>query len=585
VEVGVWRNSADRERLVQAVRRDGSVQDLYLEFNVKQGRVVALMISGTRFQSEGQDYLLLNGRDVSEMARVRREREAILANASVGIAFLRQRRFELANAPFEQMFGWQPGTLVGQGSGVLCPGEHDAAHARMIDELTPALRRGEAVDLERAARRRDGTVFRLRLRAKAIDPRDLRDHGIILIAEDVTAARQAEQALADARDAAEAASRAKSAFLANTSHEIRTPLNGLLGLARLARQPGLAPALRQQYVEQIGDCAELLAMVITDILDVAKIEAGKLRLEAAPFDLHALLQALQRSHAALAAEQGLDFDTQLDAALPQHVLGDALRLRQILGNLLHNALKFTATGSIRLEARPLPGERVRFEVHDTGPGIDAATQARLFEPFSQADASITRRYGGTGLGLAICRELTTLMGGQVGLDSAPGRGSIFHAELPLPALPDSAVPAIAAPANAARLQGMRVLLVEDNEVNMLIATALLTQWGVQVTPAADGQQALDEVTHAADGGRLFDAVLMDLQMPGLSGFDATEVLRRQHGPAELPVIALTAAALASERDQAARIGMNDFLTKPIDPLRLREALLRVLPQRDDAPPA
>ena len=415
----------------------------------------------------------------------------------------------------------------------------------------------------------------MRLRAQAIDPLRPTTGGTVWIVEDVTEARAAQRELARARDAAEAANRAKSDFLANTSHEIRTPLNGVLGLAYLARQPGLDDARRQRYLDQMADSAEQLSCILSDILDVAKIEAGKLQLEAVAFDLPALLQALQYSHAPLAAAQGLAFTLETDPALPCWVCGAALRLRQILVNYLHNALKFCTAGSVRLVVRALAGGQVQFEVIDTGPGIASAVQQRLFQPFTQADESITRRHGGTGLGLSICRELAGLMGGEVGLSSQPGQGSNFHLRLPLPAAPAPAPPLPVLPA-ADNLRSARVLLVEDNPVNMMISAALLELWGVQVLRAVDGPGALQAVDEAAAAGQPVQAVLMDLQMPGMSGHDTTRALHQREAGAGLPVIALTAAALVSEREQSLAIGMVDFLTKPIDPLRLQQALQRAL---------
>jgi len=266
------------------------------------------------------------------------------------------------------------------------------------------------------------------------------------------------------------------------------------------------------------------------------------------------------------------------------VSGDLLRTRQILNNYLGNALKFTTTGEVRLRAQRLDAGRVRFEVHDTGPGIDESTQARLFRPFTQADESTTRRYGGSGLGLSICRELATLMGGEVGVHSRAGEGSCFWAELPLPATEQRAPEAAAVPAQRGALQGASVLMVEDNPVNMLIATAMLEQWGVRVEQAADGQQAVQAVQRRAQHGSLFDAVLMDVQMPVMSGHEATRMLRHDFSAEQLPIIALTAAALVSERDQALAAGMNDFLTKPIDAQRLQQALLRCVAARREALP-
>jgi CheY-like chemotaxis protein len=293
---------------------------------------------------------------------------------------------------------------------------------------------------------------------------------------------------------------------------------------------------------------------------------------------------MQRAYATLAEPRPISLRLDVGPGVDGMVRGDPLRTRQILGNYLSNALKFTMLGEVRLQVRRLEAQCVRFEVHDTGPGIDADTQARLFRPFTQADESTTRRFGGTGLGLSICRELATLMGGEVGVDSRLGAGSCFWAELPLPATlaPVADAPASApAPADGS-LAGAWVLMVEDNPVNMLIAATLLEQWGVRVEQATDGQQAVAAVQRCAQQGRLFDAVLRDVQMPVMSGHEATRVLRRQHGADALPIIALTAAALVSEREQALDAGMNDFLTKPIDAQRLHQALVRWIERRPGA---
>ena len=387
-------------------------------------------------------------------------------------------------------------------------------------------------------RRYDGSMFLCRLLARAVDPHHPNGGSTIWIADDVTERRGVEAALAKARDEAEAASQAKSAFLANTSHEIRTPLNALVGLARLARQPDLDDDRRGQYLDQIVDSAKLLSAIISDILDLSKVEAGKLRLETVPFDLHALLGNLHRGSLAPAEARGLTLHLDIDGGLPQRVLGDPVRVRQIVGNFLSNALKFTATGSVSLRARPAralrngtpdplaSGARLRIEVVDTGPGIDRATQARLFQPFTQGDESTTRRYGGTGLGLSICRELATLMSGEVGVHSQPGQGSTFWVELPLPSSEDDGAPSAFGPLDTSSpLAGRRVLMVEDNPVNMMIGVALLERWGVEVEQAGNGREAVEAVRRAAAQGRLFDAVLMDVQMPVMSGHEATRVLR------------------------------------------------------------
>jgi len=571
-ELGVWRNPQDRERFVAAVRDQGHVQDMPTEFSTKGGAALSMLVSGARFAMDRRDYLVINARDVTEAERERLQREAILQNASIGIAVTRDQRFVLANPRFEQMYGWPEGALIGQGARVVWDSDDD--YQRIGATLGPQLLRGESAEIETVARRFDGSTFLARVTGKAIDPSHPARGGTIWIVDDITERRQVEQALERARDEAEAASRAKSAFLANTSHELRTPLNGLIGLAELAAQPGAGEAARRQYLLQISDSAKALSEIISDILDLSKIEAGKLELESAAFDLGELLRGRQRAYAVLAEAKAIALRLDIGPGIEGAVLGDSLRTRQIINNYLGNALRFTGQGEVRLVARRLDAQRVRIEVHDTGPGIPAETQARLFKPFTQADESTTRRYGGTGLGLSICRELATLMGGEVGLHSRPGEGSCFWVQIPLPPTdrPPVEPQADAVPANA--LAGASVLLVEDNPVNMLIGSSYLKQWGVRVEEVTDGLQAVQAVQRGAGAGRLFDAVLMDVQMPVMSGHEATRLLRRDFSAERLPIIALTAAALVSERDQALAAGMNDFLTKPIDQEKLRRTLAR-----------
>jgi len=573
MDLGIWAKAEARQRFVQEVGERGEVRDRTIECIDRHGRAFLLLVSAAHFMLEGRDYLVLNGRDVTAAERERLEREAILENASMGIAMTRKRRFQLANPKFEQMFGWPAGALLGQPGAIVWPDE--AAYEALSREVGPVLARGEPVDVERMMKRRDGSQFLCRLLARAVDPTHPTKGATIWIAEDVTERRAVDQALARARDDAEAANRAKSAFLANTSHEIRTPLNGLVGLARLARQPGLDAARREGYLQQIDDSAQALSGVINDILDLSKIEAGKLRLETTDFDLHALLESIEHGYATLADARGLTLAMVVRSGVPRRVLGDPTRLRQVLSNYLSNALKFTGHGGVRVEVRALGAARLRFEVQDTGPGIDASVQARLFTPFTQADTSTTRRFGGTGLGLSICLELAQLMGGEVGVVSEPGRGSSFWAELPLPASAEAAPDSVysALPDETSALAGLRVLVAEDNPVNMLIAVALLEQWGVLVAQASNGAQAIAVVNGRADAGAPFDLVLMDVQMPVMGGYDATRVLRRRHAVSQLPIIALTAAALTSERDEALASGMNDFLTKPIDAQHLHDTLL------------
>ncbi|KQW45720.1 MULTISPECIES: PAS domain S-box protein [unclassified Roseateles] len=583
-EIGIWHNPADRTAVRESIRRDGIASNVPISFRRKDGSTVSMLVSVAPFEMDGQNYLVLYARDVSESERTRLVHGAILENASIGITLTRDQQFVLANPRVEAMFGWERGALIGQHGSVVWPSVEDwQAVGR---DLGPRLAAGEQVEAERTMRRRDGTNFLARLLAQVVDPAHPSRGGTIWIIEDVTERRRVEDQLAHAKDEAQAASRAKSAFLANTSHEIRTPLNGLLGLGRLAQQPDISEVQRRDYLNQMMDSAESLSGLISDILDLSKIEAGRLTLETQPFSLRELLASIRLAYLTLAQARGLTFAVEIDPGLPAWVFGDPLRTRQILSNYLTNALKFTATGGITVSVRALTvnahgsaGEWVHIEVRDTGPGIASEQQARLFQPFTQADESTTRRFGGTGLGLSICRELATLMGGDVGVDSKPGDGSAFWAELPLPAAP---APMAHQPretrahgAGHEALHGRRVLIAEDHPVNMLIAVAQLEQWGMEVAQASDGRQAIEAVLAAASVGKPFDIVLMDVQMPVMGGHDATRELRKHFAVNELPIVALTAAALVSERDDAFAAGMNDFLTKPIDTPKLHQTLLRL----------
>ncbi|MEP7119195.1 MAG: PAS domain S-box protein, partial [Acidobacteriota bacterium] len=573
LELGVWNDVAARQRFVDALRSSGRVLDLPTTFVTRSGAAVAMVVSAAQFVMDRREYMVINARDVTDKERERLEREAILANASIGIAVTRNQRFVLANLHFEQIFGWGPGELIGQPGAVVWLGAEDYAE---VSELAgPPLLRGEAADLERSARRKDGSRFLVRVRGRSIDAANPGASGTVWIVEDVTERREFERTLARARDEAEAANQAKSAFLANTSHELRTPLNGMIGLARELRDDRLTPETRRTYLDQLSDSAQSLSAIISDILDLSKIEAGKLLLEQTAFELGNELRSLQRAFAQQAESRGLGLHLQIAPEADAAVVGDPLRVRQIVGNFLSNAIKFTPRGDVTLRARRLTGaaaERVQIEVQDTGMGIDDAAQARLFKPFMQADQSTTRRYGGTGLGLSICHELATMMGGAVGVQSEPGQGSTFWVELPLTIT--SRLPRAASTDDAGELDGAHVLMVEDHPVNMVVAVAMLQRWGVRVTQAHDGLEALAAVAQAAECGDPFDAVLMDVQMPVMSGHEATRALRATGAGRAVPIIALTAAALVSERDEAMRAGMNDFLTKPIDGAKLHAALTR-----------
>jgi signal transduction histidine kinase/ActR/RegA family two-component response regulator len=399
--------------------------------------------------------------------------------------------------------------------------------------------------------------------------------------QNITERKRSEQAMAEAKDAAEAANRAKSAFLATMSHEIRTPLNGVLGMAQAMAADALSEVQRDR-LKVIRESGEVLLAVLNDVLDLSKIEAGKLGLETIDFDLEDLARAALATFSSVAARKGIDFAVDTDEAKGVY-RGDPTRLRQILYNLVSNAVKFTEAGEVRMVARRNEGG-LTVSVSDTGCGIPADRLGGLFDAFIQVDASTTRRHGGTGLGLAICRRLAELMGGDISVASTPGEGSVFTFNLPLTRVGEgrAATPDLVLDRDmlneAARV---RILAAEDNKVNQLVLKTLLNQVGLDPVMVENGRQAAEAWATGE-----FDLILMDVQMPEMDGLTATRLIREQEAAARrrrTPIVALTANAMAHQVAEYVDAGMDDHIGKPIETKKLFEVIGRFLAEADDAP--
>jgi signal transduction histidine kinase/CheY-like chemotaxis protein/HPt (histidine-containing phosphotransfer) domain-containing protein len=393
--------------------------------------------------------------------------------------------------------------------------------------------------------------------------------------EQLVAERTVE--LVDARDNALQAVRAKSVFLANMSHEIRTPLNGVLGMLELLRETDLSAAQRE-VMEDVQEAGAGLLSIINDILDFSKIEAGRVALEQIDFDPRALVERVVNLFAATARSKGLALEYTVHAGLPPVLVGDPTRLQQVLSNLVANALKFTERGGVKLDldAEWSDGAAVdlRFAVNDTGIGIAPEVLPQLFQPFTQADSSTTRRFGGTGLGLVICDRLVALMGGDISVTSQPGRGSTFRLRLTLPlGQQRSDLPQAQETTALMRLQG-RVLIAEDNPLNSKLAMKHLEALGLVAEAVADGRGAVELA-----GMQRYDLIIMDCQMPKMDGFEATAAIRAQEeaaGQRRTPIIALTANAMRGDRERCLAAGMDDYLSKPYGRAELATAVSRWL---------
>ena len=491
------------------------------------------------------------------------------------------------NQGFEETFGWKPLEVLGRNLYEVVVPEDERAEARTA--VQRIAEEGASVrDVERLAR--DGTRVPVRILAALVEGDE---EVLVVLYSDIRRLKEAEEALERAKERAEEANRAKSDFLATMSHEIRTPMNAIIGMAELLADTDLSPT-QKEYVEIFATAGDTLLSLINQVLDLSKIEARRLTLDERPFHLPELVERTARVFTVKADRKGIELIVRIEPELDRRVVGDPDRLRQVLVNLLGNAVKFTEEGRVTVEVAAAgdgEADEVRFAVRDTGPGIPGDRREAIFERFTQADSSTTREHGGTGLGLTISAALVELMGGELELESEVGEGSTFHFTVPLrPARDedeaDDRLRGAGAPVGAPGARGngsgetaddgeaapRRILLVEDTPENRILVERYLDDTPHAVRLVESGAEAIE--TYTADPSS-FDLVFMDIRMPGVDGYEATERIRaweEERGVDPVPVVALTAHALEEERRRSAEAGCDDHLTKPIKKERLVSAI-------------
>jgi two-component system sensor histidine kinase/response regulator len=537
--------------------------------------VVALIVEPVirRLQRERTDGDRMAERQNRLVAIVERAGSAVVISDPQG-------RIEWANQGFATLTGYPIATVAGRRQDEVLCGDQTDPTARAA--LRAAIDSGNGCQVEFLNYRRDGAAYWAHIDFQPIRSNDGTLASFMAICTDVTERRQARETLQGAKEAAERANRAKSEFLATMSHEIRTPMNGVLGFANLLRDTPLNDEQRD-FVRTIERSGQNLLAILNDILDFSKIEAGAMTLEKIPFDLSDAIEEVAVLMAGKAEEKRLELVLSIAPAVPERVVADPGRLKQVLVNLIGNAIKFTTLGCVHVEVTAINQDgncSLRISVRDTGIGIPQAAQAALFQKFTQGDASTTRRYGGTGLGLAICRQLVDLMGGRIGVDSTPGAGSMFWFTMPVKVT--EAMDSCAAPPEIA---GRRVLIVDDLEMNRRVLGSRLTGWGAECTTAEGGRPALALLEQAFAAGRPFDITLLDHSMPDVDGAELGQMLHADPRFGELKLILLTSGEqLGSARELLAR-GFSAYLTKPLVRSRLlRDAMSRALLPSTAEPP-
>ena len=577
----------ERPGLIERLYRSADVRNAETTITARDGTRKTLLVSTALVQQRRRPMYLTAARDITErkqaeaeIERLKSFYEQVLEEMPVELAvFGLDGRFRYVNPSAvrdperrEAVIGM---TLADYGRMRGHAGDYAAAR---LERLREAASRRTTVTFEESFDTADGPRHFLRLVSPVVSP-DGSVEQLLGFGLDITDRKNAEETLREAKALAEQSAMLKEQFLANMSHEIRTPLNAVLGMTSLLLDTDLSPQQRT-YLEAVSYSADTLLVLINDILDLSKINAGRIAFEEIPYRLSDVVSGIDAMLQTRAREKHLALRFEVDAAVPDALVGDPVRLHQILINLVGNALKFTEAGRVmvRIAAAPPPETAdvlLAVEVTDTGIGIAPDRQDTIFESFTQAAPDTTRTYGGTGLGLAIVKQLVELQGGRIELESTPGEGTTFRFFLPADIAADADVlPSAPAVADTVRadLSGVHVLVVEDNPFNQMVAQGILDGWGAEVTVAENGRQAVEAAEATA-----FDLVLMDIRMPEMNGLEATRHIRSGDGPTRTaPILALTASALAERRGEVLAAGMNDFVTKPFVPDQLYRLILKHL---------
>ncbi|HVC46966.1 MAG TPA: PAS domain S-box protein [Terracidiphilus sp.] len=571
-------------REVEGRKRDGSKFPMHLSVGSMQAgseRMFVGIIADITERKQAEAELRRHRDHLEELVEVATaEAQAIIRTAASGIVTNDgSQHIDLFNASAERLFGWSQEEAAGRSVSMLMS-EADASQYRHFieDRVQGRTQPGVGFSREITAVRKDGSTFPAHL---AVGHMELADHRHFFVAflNNITEQKRFETQLKQAKEDAEAGVRTKAAFIANMSHEIRTPMNAILGFAEVVLQDQELPAESHQHVQIILNSARALLSLINDVLDVSKLESGKFAREDVPFHLPNALAETMQLVEHRAAEKGLELVLRYNSALPQRVVGDPTRIRQVLLNLLGNAIKFTDRGQVVLGLEPdEEPEVIDFSVSDTGIGMDDEQLGRIFRPFSQADASTTRRFGGTGLGTAISKQIVELLGGRIWAVSAPGQGSVFHFTVRLPEAAESDIclydGEVAATFGYTSPRQFRILLAEDMEENAMLALLRLREHGHEVEWVKNGREAVAAMERFAP-----DIVLMDVMMPEMDGLEATRRIRAQESRREMrtPILALTASLMREDFDRCNGADMDGVEGKPIDFNRLLARMEKMVP--------